>query len=39
MMELGASYSYVHAGTFAGSAGSPHTSDNIVMTSFRYYPF
>jgi TolA-binding protein len=39
MMELGASYSHVHVGTFSGTAGSPTTSDNIVMTSFRYYPF
>ncbi len=39
MMELGASYSYVHVSTFAGTHGAPSTSDNIVMASFRYYPF
>ncbi len=38
-MALGASYSYTHVGTFAGIDGSPSTSDNIVMVSFRYYPF
>jgi hypothetical protein len=39
MMELGASYSYVHVDTFSGTNGHPTTSDNIVMTSLRYYPF
>jgi len=39
MMEFGASYSYVHVGTFNGVGGAPSTHDNIIMTSFRYYPF
>jgi len=38
-MELGASYSYIRRTLFSGNAGSPSTDDNIVMTSFRYYPF
>jgi hypothetical protein len=38
-MAFGASYAYVDVGTFAGVGGSPHTHDNIVMASFRYYPF
>jgi len=39
MMEVGASYSYLHKTAFAGNAGAPTTNDNIVMLSFRYYPF
>jgi hypothetical protein len=39
MMEIGASYSYLHRNAFAGTGGAPSTSDNIVMLSFRYYPF
>ena len=38
-MALGASYAYVNVGTFAGIGGAPSTNENIVMTSFRYYPF
>ena len=39
MMETGLSYSYLHKLAFAGNAGTPSTNDNIVMLSFRYYPF
>jgi hypothetical protein len=39
MMEVGLSYSYLHKSAFAGNAGAPSTNDNIVMLSFRYYPF
>jgi hypothetical protein len=39
MMEVGASEAYVHVDTFAGVGGAPHANENIVMTSFRYYPF
>jgi len=39
MMEIGASYSYLRRNAFAGTAGAPSTNDNIVMLSFRYYPF
>ena len=38
-MAFGVSYSYVHVGTFQGVGGTPSGHDNIVMTSFRYYPF
>jgi hypothetical protein len=38
-MAFGASYSYVGVDTFSGVGGAPRTHDNIVMTSFRYYPF
>jgi hypothetical protein len=38
-MAFGASYAYVDVGTFSGFGGSPRTHDNIVMASFRYYPF
>jgi len=39
MMEVGASYSYLKKTAFEGNAGAPNTNDNIVMLSFRYYPF
>jgi hypothetical protein len=39
MMEVGLSYSYLHRSTFEGTGGAPTTNDNIVMLSFRYYPF
>lgn len=38
-MAFGASYAYLNVGTFAGTKGSPSGSNNIVMVSFRYYPF
>ncbi len=39
-MALGASYAYAGVNTFGGAAGgAPSTGDNIVMVSFRYYPF
>jgi hypothetical protein len=38
MMEVGASYSYLHKTAFAGNAGALSTNDNIAMLSFRYYP-
>jgi TolA-binding protein len=38
-MALGASYSYVNVDTFPGTHGAPSTHNNIVMISFRYYPF
>ena len=38
-MAFGASYSYVNVGTFAGIGGAPSTHENIIMASFRYYPF
>ncbi len=39
MMEVGASEAYIHIDTFAGVGGAPHANENIIMTSFRYYPF
>jgi hypothetical protein len=39
MMEIGASEAYIHVNTFSGVGGAPHANENIVMTSFRYYPF
>jgi hypothetical protein len=39
MMEVGASEAYVHVDTFGGVGGAPHANENIIMTSFRYYPF
>ena len=38
-MQAGAQYSYTDRTTFRGVGGSPHTSENIAMFSFRYYPF
>jgi hypothetical protein len=38
-MTLGVSYAHLNVDTFAGTHGSPSGSNNIVMTSFRYYPF
>ena len=39
MMETGLSYSYLHKLAFTGNNGAPSTNDNIVMLSFRYYPW
>ena len=39
MMEVGASEAYVHVDTFAAVGGAPKADENIIMTSFRYYPF
>lgn len=38
-MAFGASYAFLDIGTFSGTTGNPHGSNNIVMVSFRYYPF
>ncbi|MBV9653816.1 MAG: hypothetical protein JOZ42_04545 [Acetobacteraceae bacterium] len=38
-MRLGAQYAYVKRDIFSGVGGGPSTDDNIVMVSFRYYPF
>ena len=39
MMEVGAQYSYTYRAVFQGLGKTPHTDENIVMLSFRYYPF
>jgi TolA-binding protein len=42
-MAFGASYAWLNVDTFTGTAagttGSSHGTNNIVMVSFRYYPF
>jgi hypothetical protein len=32
-------YSYTYKSVFSGVGGAPSTDENIVMLSFRYYPF
>jgi len=38
-LQLGAQYAYVRRDTFPGIGGEPSPDENIVMVSFRYYPF
>lgn len=38
-MQTGVQYSYTHKSIFEGVGGNPSTNENIVMFSFRYYPF
>ena len=38
-MQVGAQYSYTHRAVFQGIGPTPKTDDNILMVSFRYYPF
>lgn len=37
--RVGLQYSYTYLTAMEGVGGAPHTSDNMVFTSFRYYPF
>jgi hypothetical protein len=37
--EVGASYSYTKRTIFPGIGGAPSTDENVVMFSFRYFPF
>jgi len=37
--RFGLQYSYTYNKAFAGAGGAPHTDDNMIFTSFRYYPF
>ena len=37
--RFGLQYSYTHLKAFTGVGGAPHTDDNMIFTSFRYYPF
>jgi len=37
--RFGLQYSYTYLRAFDGVGGTPHTNDNMVFTSFRYYPF
>ncbi len=38
-MQVGAQYSYTHRAVFQGVGRTPNTDENIVLLSFRYYPF
>jgi hypothetical protein len=38
-LRIGLQYSYTYLKAFTGVSGAPHTSDNMVFTSFRYYPY
>jgi len=38
-MQVGAQYSYTHRAAFQGVGPTPQSDENIVMLSFRYYPF
>ena len=38
-MQTGVQYSYTYKSVFSGVGGAPSTDENIVMLSFRYYPF
>ena len=39
-LRVGLQYSYTELTAFAGATGgSPKTNDNMIFTSFRYYPF
>ncbi len=38
-MQVGAQYSYTHRAVFQGIGPTPKSDDNILMFSFRYYPF
>lgn len=37
--RVGIQYSYTDLKAFAGVGGAPHTNDQMVFTSIRYYPF
>ena len=37
--RVGLQYSYTYNKAFTGVGGAPHTDDNMIFTSFRYYPF
>jgi hypothetical protein len=36
---VGAQYEHIKREVFAGIGGAPSTDNNIILTSFRYYPF
>ena len=38
-MQMGPQYSYTHRTIFQGLGPTPKADENIVMLSFRYYPF
>jgi hypothetical protein len=39
MVKWGVQYSFTEDRGFAGVGGTPKADENVVMTSFRYYPF
>ena len=38
-IRIGLQYSYVERNAFSGVGGSPQAHENMLYTSFRYYPF
>ena len=38
-IRLGFQYSYISREGFSGVGGAPEAHENMIMTSFRYYPF
>jgi hypothetical protein len=38
-LRIGLQYSYTERKAFEGAGGRPTTDDNMIFTSFRYYPF
>ncbi len=38
-VQFGLQYSFTRRDLFEGVGGNPHTDDNMLYTSFRYYPF
>jgi hypothetical protein len=38
-MQVGPQYSYTHRSIYAGVGPTPKTDENIILLSFRYYPF
>ncbi len=38
-VQLGAQYEYLRRSNFAGNADAPSVANNVVLFSFRYYPF
>ena len=36
-VQFGPQYSYIVRNTWSGVGGTPHTIENMILTSFRYY--
>jgi hypothetical protein len=36
-IQIGPQYSYIVRNTWAGTGGQPQATDNMFLTSFRYY--
>ena len=39
IVQVGAQYEYLRRSNFAGTANAPSVANNVVLFSFRYYPF